>query len=432
MEHAVRMRWVIVSLLLGAVLCAPALSQEASASQLSLVATSDPPEGWARSCWGEVVFEVTNHGTTPARILKWNAHWEVDGEPVGTVSSDEDVIELPAGKTTEFKKTGWLGPDVADAAKPGDPTWCGAFTVEAADGVTELSFHIPIAEAVLREKTVLLKGKHVGIEIMESRVADFTAKDGVIRWLDECYEAMQDLTGYTPYGGEMIIIKETPRHPVWAFSGNPILMNTQYLGRLIDEMNEGIISFGWVHELGHDFDIPEGLYGDWYIWSGRVCEGMANFKLAYAYATIPSRDWRAQWLPDKEAAYQAPADGVLLDGKQFVDAMLLFEGDTYLPDHSRGHEVGNTPSFMLRLAYVYGWDLFKKWYRTYKRFTELGLEPPSDEEKISLMAAILSEAAGVDLVPQFQRWRYPVTTESVEAMKKRYPVKDVVASIVLE
>jgi hypothetical protein len=417
---------------LAVVIGAAAFAQQASPSGLSLNASCWPPEGWMKGGWGRVVVKIENHDETPARVVKWAATWEVKKETVGYHASDEDRVDLPPGEVTEIKKDGWLSPELVDAAKPDNVIWCGTFTVEASDGTHELTYRIPIPVAVLPEETVLLRGKHIGIELMKSRIEGFTAKDRVLRWLDECYEAMQDLTGYTPYGGELIIIKESPRNPVWAYSGNPVLMNTQYVGGLIEEMNAGLMPFGWVHELGHDFDIPEELYDDWYVWNGRVCEGMANFKLMYAYLTIPSRDWKAKWTFDKDGAFPAPAGGVLLDGKQFIEAAFLFEGDPYLADPSISYELDNTPSFMARLAYAYGWDLYRKWFRTYKRLAELGFDPPETaEDKISLMCAILSEAAGADLVPVFQRWRYPVTAESVAAMKERYPVEKTVKSIVL-
>ena len=121
---------------------------------------------------------------------------------------------------------------------------------------------------------------------------------------------------------------------------------------------------------------------------------------------------------------------MLLDGRQFIEAAFLFEGDRFLMDPSLTYEMDNTPSFMVRLAYAYGWDIYRTWFRTYKRMADGGHKPPETaEEKISLMAAILSEAAEVDLVPVFVRWRYPVTVQTVRAMYERYPVKKTVAEV---
>jgi len=45
------------------------------------------------------------------------------------------------------------------------------------------------------------------------------------------------------------------------------------------------------HEVGHNFDV----LGDWYIWSGPAAEWQANFKLAYAFETIPDQSYRIKW-----------------------------------------------------------------------------------------------------------------------------------------
>ena len=111
-------------------------------------------------------------------------------------------------------------------------------------------------------------------------------EEQMIRWLDQSYKAMWDLTGRQPYGGDMIIIQESPPHPWYAYAGNPIVMDTTYVDKLIEEVNAGGMPFGWIHEMGHDFD--DGI-GKWYIWNGDSCEWQANWKLNYAYETIPDQ-----------------------------------------------------------------------------------------------------------------------------------------------
>jgi hypothetical protein len=88
--------------------------------------------------------------------------------------------------------------------------------------------------------------------------------------------------------------------------------------------------------------------------------------------------------------------------------------------------------FIQRLARVYGWDPVKKWYRTYKILADKGCpKPETDADRLRLMAAILCETVGADLVPLFQAWRAPVTREDIEALKKKYPIEEAVKSIVL-
>ena len=96
----------------------------------------------------------------------------------------------------------------------------------------------------------------------------------------------------------------------------------------------------------------------------------------------------------------------------------------YLGDPKRSWDTLSSDemhSMFRRIRRVHGWDVFKRCHRTYRRLADAGFEPPATpEEKVSLIAAILSREAGVDLVPVFQPWRFPVTLASVKAMSVRY------------
>jgi hypothetical protein len=417
---------------------------------VTVTAVPDPPQGWMADGWGEVKYTFKSNAGVPAKIVGWSCHWEAAGELVGDPWSDEDEVALPAHKTTEVRKLGHLPLDVLEKAGPAKPEWIGTFTVQVGDKESEVPFRVAVPEAKLPEPLKLMKGEHVGMALMESRYPTFTAKDQMVRWLDECYEAMADLTGRQPYGGDMIIIQESPPHPWYAYAGNPVVMDTTYVPDLIQEVNAGGMPFGWIHEMGHDFD--DGI-GKWYIWNGDSCEWQANWKLDYAYETIPDQNFTAKWSPNPKVVYPAPAKDTKVSGYQLMQSFFLFFGDGYLADHSRTWDTmlsDDLHSFFLRLAREYGWEPFKKWYRTYSRFENLGYEPPeTPEDKINLIAAILqyhvdsewypayvrskqpaSEAAAapeekktiVDILPAFERWRMPVTADKVAEMYKRYPI----------
>jgi len=150
--------------------------------------------------------------------------------------------------------------------------------------------------------------------------------------------------------------------------------------------------FGWIHEMGHDFD--DGL-GEWYIWNGESCEWQANWKLNYAYETIPDQSFKAKWQPNEKSPYPPRGDkGELVSGYQLMQSYFLFFGDGYLGDHDRTWDTmlsDDVHAFFLRLVRSYGWEPFKQWYRTTARLDELGYDPPkSPDEKINLIAATTS------------------------------------------
>jgi hypothetical protein len=421
---------VFVAALIGAALLAATAT-----AQVTMTCELGQPDGWMKGGYGNVKYTFKNEGETPGKIVAWKAQWEVNGELFGEEpATDEDVCELPAGKETTVSKIGWLDPEVAEKADPGNAIWVGSYTVEVGDERIEVPFRIEVPEAVMKEPMVLVEGEHISYEVTQSHYEALGANaERLLRWLNQSYEAMTDLVGQEPYGGKMIVIKESPPHPWYAYAGNPIIMDTTYMDALIEEINKGIFPFGWIHEMGHDFDIAEDMYGDWYIWSGGTCEGEANLKLVYAHEAIPDQDWKAKWSEDENAVYPTPVKDMLLDGKQCMDSRFLFAIDTYLADPTIPWEEGFCQHiFLQRIARVYGWDPVKKWYRTYAALQARGCEKPeTPTEKVQLMAAVLSETTGADLVHLFQVWRAPVTADDVAAMKQRYPIEEAVKSIVL-
>ncbi|HOM70756.1 MAG TPA: M60 family metallopeptidase [Armatimonadota bacterium] len=395
----------------------------ALSAQVTITATCSPTEGWMADGWGGYKFIIKNTGKSDVKLTKWTACWEANGKTVGDSWGGDLDLTVPSNDEVTKDEVGYLPPDIVKKAKPGNPFIVGSFTAVIDGKTVELPYRVEVPEATLPEPTKLLKGKYIGLEIMQSRLAVFKEQDRLVQCLDHCYEAMHELTGYSPYNGAFITIKEAPAHPWYAYAGNPIIMNTKHMENTLKEVDNGVLPFGWIHEVGHDFD---DVYGKWYMWDGPSCEWQANWKLTYAYETIPDRDYLAKWSKNKNAGYQPASKDVLVDAKQFIDSFFLFFGDPYLSDPTRKWDTMSSDeihSFFLRLVRVYGWEPFKAWYRTYARFEKLGLkEPETPEGKIQLIAAILSEETGVDLVPVFQRWRMPVTEQDVQAMKAKYPI----------
>ncbi|MBN1919584.1 MAG: hypothetical protein JW889_16940 [Verrucomicrobia bacterium] len=424
---------VLWTILLGVVLAGVAWTAQADAAAtepITMTITSDPPDGWMREGWGCLAFTFTNNTDTPARIVGWTAHWEAKGEAVDLsdgeddgIARDDEKVDLPPGQEVKVDRVGWLAPKALDAAAPEAPVWKGTFTIEQGDKTTELAWQYAVPEAVLPEPLVEMKGEYIGYALMKSRYEGFKSKERLLTWLNESYKAMWDLTGHRPYNGDYVLIRESPSHPWYAYAGNPIVMSSRSLKGFVEDIDAGFMPFGWTHELGHDFD---DVIGEWYIWDGGSCEWQANWKLNYAYEVMPDQDYKAKWGGSDSAGFNPPGDEVVVSGPQFMDSFFLFFGDPYLADPNRTWDTMQSDdlhSFFLRIKDQYGWEPFKQWYRTYVRFEELGLaKPETAEDKINLIAAILSHTTGVDLVPVFQKWRMPVTEQRVAEMNKRYPI----------
>lgn len=399
-----------------------ALATLAHAQSLTLQAENGQPKGWGAGGWGTYRLVVKNNTDQPVQLASWSAHWEVHGRTFGD-SWDHAVNQtLAAGQTATLEDQGVLPVEVAAAARPGAGEIVGTFTVKQGDKVTNLAFRIPVPEAKLPEPLKEVDGKTVGMALMQSRYRTFHHLDRTLRWLDQCYAAMIDLTGEKPFNGKRMIYKEAPAHPWWAYAGQEMVLNTDYVGSTLKDFDDGLIAFGWVHEVGHNFD---DQLGKWYIWSGPAAEWQANFKLCYALETIPDQSFRIRWT-FQAPGYPAPDANIRLTGDQLVERFFLMFGDQYLGDPSRKWDTLSSDemhTFFQRIQRVYGWDVFKRWYRTYRRLENAGMKPPETaEDKISLIAAILSTETKCDLTPTFQRWRFPVTPESVHKMKEHYHI----------
>lgn len=371
--------------------------------------------------WGGYRFAIANTSSAPVKLVKWTAVWEVKGVAKGGPWGGDLNETIEAGKTFEKSEIGNLPLDIYNAALPAAPEIAGTFTVRQGEQEIVVPYRIAVPGATLPEKLKQINGKTVGLRLMESRFKNFKELGRTLKWIDQSYQTMIDLTGEHPFNGERMVYKESPAHPWWAYAGKEMILNTDYVAETLKGFDDGHISFGWVHEVGHNFDV----LGDWYIWSGPAAEWQANFKLAYAFEHIPDQSFRIKWT-FQAPGYPSPSPELRLTGTEMVEKFFCVFGDAYLADPKREWTTLSSDemhTFFQRLQTTYGWDVFKAWYRTYRKLADAGKKPPSTpEEKINLIAAILSHETHADLVPVFQRWRFPVTEASMKEAAGKYGI----------
>lgn len=405
-------------LVLAAAIC---FSARAGTAAADLTAENTLTKGWGAGGWGSYRFVVKNPTDTVASIVKWTARWQAAGKPIGDSWGGDLNETLPAHGEWKREEVGELPMDVAKAAADHPAVIAGSITVRRGESTQEMPFNIEIPVAVLPETLKRIEGKTVGLELMASRFKEFKHLARTLEWIDQSYMAMIDLTGEKPFGGKLMVFKEAPAHPWWAYAGKEMVLNTNYVGSTLKDFDNGIMSFGWVHEVGHNFDV----LGDWYIWNGASAECQANFKLAYAIETIPDQSFRMSWI-HTAPGYPAPVKDMPVTGLHKVDSFFLLFGDKYLADPSQTWDKMSSDdicSFFIRLQRAYGWAPFRQLYRTYRRLNDAGKKPPATpEEKANLVAAILSKECRVDLLPVFQRWRFPVSPEQTKAMAVKYGI----------
>ena len=368
--------------------------------------------GWMPNGWGTVEFRYEG-AETHARLESFEGHWVT-----GTRQRDS-VGEKWDGDGVSRSWVGSLPASYVQDADPGVPKIVGTVTVFEGGAEHQESFTVDVPPARLPAPIVTHNGIHVGVALQQTRWEASEAPKALLPMLDLAYERMKDLTGNVPYGGKTIVLQESPPNPYWAYAGNPVILNGDYVAKTLADAKDGRLPFGWIHEMGHDFDVN----GDWYIWNGACAEFQANFKLGFVVER-PIEGWRMVWDGYKSAAYPEPGGRTDSNGYAFEDGFFLFFGDPYLADPGRKWDSltsDETHSFFLRLVRVYGWEPIKRWYRDYATLVAKGLKPPTaPETKVALCCGLLSKETGVDLVPVFQRWRFPVTENSVKRAMQEF------------
>ncbi|MDR1796183.1 MAG: M60 family metallopeptidase [Clostridiales Family XIII bacterium] len=175
------------------------------------------------------------------------------------------------------------------------------------------------------------------------------------------------------------------------FAGNPFEMLRS--GRDVLDILP-VIKFGVIHEIGHDFDLPEWNFNH---------ELMANLKVIYAAE-------RAGII----------AEGYNEDGGSFEAAAEALYKPTYdanFGTYTEGHCTFQRDALLyllLRIKDEVGWEPFKQTFRWYVETRE---GPETNAEKFELFIAKLSEYSGRDIRAEFFPdliWRACVETDQVD------------------
>jgi len=243
-----------------------------------------------------------------------------------------------------------------------------------------------------------LSGDHIAMDVYTEDYDWFDDPVTYLAHLDEVYEAMRGLVNGVPYDGGLITVRSDASIYYGLLSGNPITIGPGH--SWMDIVNTHGIDFGVPHELGHDFDLwPQSrLYmGGEMGFDG--AEHWANFKLVYAYDVLGAlypgltQDMWGHTVP----LSQVGQHWVAVHARPWIDA-----GRT---DYWNMHHDVYT-GLLYTLVQRVGWEPFKETFHEYSRSALPA--PPSDEAKVELLANKLSQYAGMDLIPAFRSWGFPI------------------------
>lgn len=213
------------------------------------------------------------------------------------------------------------------------------------------------------------------ISISESMIGEWLSK------LDKVYEAYVELfSGRKPYGGNKIRIRSGSIN-AWAYAGNPIQWNENYITETLMSVKKGDWCFGLMHELGHDFA------------PGHFTEFSAT--CAFDFNEEVMANWRMYYALEK-------LDGVVFNKDKIYhgkEVVALYRSDTpnsydNIIRAGRCEEMGNGLTYCLwRIRDAYGWQVWiDTWDEIYRTRINSVMESSMNQwQKFDYLLTILSK-----------------------------------------
>lgn len=211
----------------------------------------------------------------------------------------------------------------------------------------------------LKENTDLYIRESEHIRLMVDRKYVSISDSQIDAWLeklDRVYEAYEVLfSGRKPFEGEIITLRSATID-AWAYAGNPVQWNRDYISSALLTVGKGDWCFGIMHELGHDFapNMSNATYA--FNWNEEL---FANFRMYYALEKL-----NATVITD--ASILLPDGSTRTESKTYVGTELrqLYKSETTnCYDRTIGAnkavEMGNALCYkLIQIKEKYGWKLF--------------------------------------------------------------------------
>lgn len=204
------------------------------------------------------------------------------------------------------------------------------------------------------------------------RISD-AAIDAWLANLDKVYEAYEELfSGMVPFDGKITTIRASTIS-AWAFAGNPIQWNRDYVAEALSLVARGDWCFGLMHEIGHNFApyMNDGTYT--FDFNEEL---FANFRMFYALEKLNATVITTASVPQEDGTYVSQERTY-----KGAELLKLYESETTncfdrTVKAGKAEEMGNALCYMLiKIKEKYGWELYQK------AFLDLYNRPRNQEEE---------------------------------------------------
>ena len=324
----------------------------------------------------DVMFAQKVTGLTPGGFYKATAKVKTDMIVGGKGANIcQEYLWAPASdgilgsNTTKWQN---LELDIDEVPESGEITLCLRLGSTAASSKGLVYFDdVKLTE---NDDLYVRSSQHLRLVVNKEYV---TISDAAIdTWLsnlDKVYEAYKELfSGMVPFDGKITTIRAASIG-AWAYAGNPIQWNRDYIAETLSTVGRGDWCFGLMHEIGHNFApyIKEATYT--FDWNEEL---FANFRMYYALEKLDATVITTASVPKGDGTYVSQE-------KTYIGANLkeLYRNETsncYERTIAAGKsvEMGNALCYkLIQIKEKYGWDVYKK------AFKWLYSQPRNQEEE---------------------------------------------------
>ena len=323
----------------------------------------------------DVMFAQKVTGLTPGGYYKATAKVKTDMISGGKgANMCLHYLWAPSSDGVMGSNTKWQNMefDVDDVPESGEITLCLRLGNTAASSKGLVYFDD--VKLVENEDLYIRSSEHLRLVVDKKYVG---VSDAVIdEWLgnlDKVYEAYKELfSGMVPFEGKITTIRAATID-AWAYAGNPIQWNRNFIAETLGTVARGDWCFGLMHEIGHNFApyMNNGTYT--FDWNEEL---FANFRMFYALEKLNAKVITTASVPQGDGTYVSQE-------KTYVGAELLqlYKSETtncYERTIAAGkaEEMGNALCYkLIQIKEKYGWDVYKK------AFAELYKLPRNQEEE---------------------------------------------------
>ena len=312
----------------------------------------------------DVMFAQKVTGLTPGGFYKATAKVKTDMISGGKGANIcQEYLWAPAsdGLTGSYT-TKWqtLTLDIDEVPESGEITLCLRLGSTAASSKGLVYFDdVKLTE---NDDLYVRSSQHLRLVVNKEYVTiSDAAIDNWLANLDKVYEAYKDLfSGMVPFDGKITTIRAASIG-AWAYAGNPIQWNRDYIAETLSTVGRGDWCFGIMHEIGHNFApyIKEATYT--FDWNEEL---FANFRMYYALERCNATVITTASVPKGDGTYVSQE-------KTYIGANLkeLYRNETsncYERTIAAGKsvEMGNALCYkLIQIKEKYGWDVYKKAFK---------------------------------------------------------------------